>query len=190
MNRSSIDTIGNKNSVGNVSFQNCLIPKEYMLGTEGAGFMIQMTQFQHERNLVSLRLVNQCERVLHITVEHLKHRKTFDNYLIANQYIQFTLASLEIKLAAAKSFVYESYRLVNDEHVDTTIRATMSKYYLNKIAREIADFALQMHGAKGYLRNSFIANFYLDSRGLAIAGGTDEMMLHILSNHIKTNKQQ
>ncbi len=108
--------------------------------------------------------------------------------LESRQFHQFELAKLYAEMQAIKSHVYEIYNNEINKLSDTTIDATSAKFKVNNFARKLAKFSLQVHGANGYLKNTFISKFYTDSRGLAIAGGTDEMMLEIISKHIKKKK--
>jgi citronellyl-CoA dehydrogenase len=187
INKKVIDSLGNQGILGEIKLNNHFVNKNSLLSSEGSGFLIQMVQFQHERIIIALRLIHQSRYILVETESFMKNRMTFSKKLINNQYLQFQLAILFTELEAAESFWDYSYEYYLEKK-DITIRASMAKYYLTQLSRKIANFCLQIFASKGYCDDSFIGKFYLDQRGLAIAGGTDEMMLNIIGNYIKKGK--
>lgn len=175
--------LGNMSSdTAELSFDNVRVPVSNRIGEEGMGFILQMQQFQKERLIASYMGVSGMERAIEKTIEYLRIRETFGQPLIDNQFIHFKMAELITEVEMLKQFNYHCARLLIDG-CDVTREASMAKYKLGKLIREVADWCMQFHGGIGYMEETWVSRYYRDSRLTAIGGGADEIMLGIIAKY-------
>ncbi len=176
-----IDKIGMHSSdTGQIFFDEVRVPQRNRIGEEGAGFMMQMVQFQCERIWAAANSVKGFDKIIDATIDYTKERYTFDQPIIHNQVVHFRLAELRTEVELLRSLVYrcvENY--VNGE--DMTKLASMAKLKAGRLGRELSDACLQYWGGMGYTADNLVSRAYRDSRLSSIGGGADEIMLGIIS---------
>jgi len=176
-----LSKLGNNSSdTAELSFDNVKVPATNLIGGEGMGFYMQMQQFQIERLIAVYMGVAGMENAIKKTIEYLKMRKTFGQPLINNQFIHFKMAELITEVEMLKQFGYHCTQKLADGE-DVTREASMAKYKLGKLVREVADWCLQFHGGIGYMEETWVSRYFRDSRLTGIGGGADEIMLGIIA---------
>jgi citronellyl-CoA dehydrogenase len=177
----TIEKMGNHSSdTAELVFEDVVVPVSNTIGEVGRGFQQQMMQFQDERLVGSYLATMGAKRALERTVEYLHQRQAFGKPLIANQYIQYTLA----ELIAEVDMLIEYNRVAAERFIrgeDVTRMATIAKLKVGKLSRQVADACVQFHGGMGYAEEHWVARYARDARLIAIGGGADEVMLRILS---------
>ncbi len=173
--------LGNHSSdTAELFFDNVRVPKSHCIGEEGMGFILQMQQFQKERMVASIMATTGAERIVRMTIEYCRERKTFGMPLIDNQWIHFKLSELLTELEILKQFNYHCAReMIKGE--DVTKEVSMAKLKSARLAREVADTCMQFHGGMGYMEEYPIARYFRDARLVSIGGGADEVMLGIIA---------
>ena len=162
-----------------IFFDEVRVPQRYRVGPEGAGFMLQMLQFQEERMWGAANAITAMEDAIAETIKYTRQRSTFGRPLIDNQVVHFRLAELATEVECLKSLVYRAC----EEFIsgkDVTRLASMAKLKAGRLAREVSDGCLQFWGGMGYMWESKISRMYRDSRLASIGGGADEIMLGII----------
>lgn len=162
-----------------IFFDEVRVPQRYRIGPEGAGFMLQMLQFQEERLWGAANAITAMEDAIKETIQYTRQRQTFGRPLIDNQVVHFRLAELSTEVECLKSLVYRA----TEEFIsgkDVTRLASMAKLKGGRLAREVADGCLQYWGGMGYMWESKISRMFRDSRLASIGGGADEIMLGII----------
>ena len=170
-------------------FDNVRVPKRYMLGEEGQGFMYLMQNFQSERLIGSSSAIAGAFHALERSLVWGRERHAFNKPLIKHQYWQYKLAELYAKCEAAKSLVYRSADAFNTERYvkhdaisyETVKLIAMSKLVVGDVADEVADQMVQFHGGMGYLEELWVSRYYRDQRLFRIGGGTSEVMKYMIS---------
>ena len=110
----------------------------------------------------------------------MRVREAFGKPLLANQVIQYRLAELIADIDVVREFCYAAAdKVVAGE--DATRMATVAKLKAGRLAREVADAAMQFHGGMGYAEDMWVERYYRDVRLISIGGGADEVMLRILT---------
>lgn len=176
-----LDKLGMRASdMGLLSFDDCRVPVENTIGTEGRGFQQQMAQFVIERMWVSYSTVGGIDLALERTRDYLTQRIVFGKPLIANQYLQYRLAELAAENDLLRHYNYACAE-AQMQGEDSTRFATIAKLKSGRLVREVADWCLQFHGGTGYMEENWTARYYRDSRAGSIGGGTDETMLQVLA---------
>src|SRR5471030_2278330 len=177
---SHLDKLGMRSSeTAQVFFDNVRVPQRNRIGHEGAGFMMQMLQFQEERLFGAANMIKGLEYCIDSTIEYCKERKTFGNALIDNQVIHFRLAELATEIECLRALVYQA----TEQYIkgqDVTRLASMAKLKAGRLGREVSDSCLQYWGGMGFMWNNPVARAYRDVRLVSIGGGADEIMLGII----------
>ena len=169
----------NSSDTAQIFFDNVRVPRRNLIGTEGAGFMMQMIQFQEERLYGAANSLKMLDKLIDVTIEYCKERHTFGQPLINNQVIHFRLAELRTEVELLRSLVYRAV----DEYVqgkDVTKMASMAKLKCGRLIREVADSCLQYWGGMGFTYDNPVSQAYRDGRLVSIGGGADEIMLGII----------
>ena len=169
----------NSSDTAQIFFDNVRVPRRNLIGTEGAGFMMQMIQFQEERLYGAANSLKMLDKLIDLTIGYCKERHTFGQPLINNQVIHFRLAELRTEVELLRSLVYRAV----DEYVqgkDVTKMASMAKLKCGRLIREVADSCLQYWGGMGFTHDNPISQAYRDGRLVSIGGGADEIMLGII----------
>lgn len=175
-----LDKLGMRCSdTAEIYFDDVRIPKRLRIGDEGAGFMMQMLQFQEERLWGAANTLRGMERAIAQTIEQTRGRKVFGKSVLDNQVVHFRLAELSTEVELLRSLVYRA----TEEYVageNVTRLASMAKLKAGRLAREVSDACLQYWGGMGFMWETDISRMYRDTRLISIGGGADEVMLTIL----------
>jgi citronellyl-CoA dehydrogenase len=179
--RHKIHKIGMHSSdTAQLFFENVRVPKRNLIGSEGMGFFMQMLQFQEERLWGAANSLRMLDRLIDLTIDYTRERKTFGRPILDNQVVHFRLAELRCEVEALRSLTYRAV----EEYVggkDVTRLASMAKLKCGRLVREVADSCLQYWGGAGYTQDNPIARAFRDGRLVSIGGGPDEIMLGIIA---------
>lgn len=176
-----LNKLGNHSSdTAELSFEDVRVPVTNRIGEEGMGFILQMQQFQVERLVAVYMGASGMERALRRTIDYLKMRKTFGQPIIDNQFVHFKISELLTEVEMLRQFGYHCADLYNRQ-CDVTREASMAKYKLGKLTREVADWCMQFHGGIGYMEETWVSRYFRDTRLTSIGGGADEIMLGIVA---------
>ena len=166
-----------------IYFEDVRVPQSYLVGEEGKGFIYQMMQFQEERLYAAIANYTSCELAINQTIDYTRQRKTFGKPILDNQVVHFKLAELMTEVEALKALTWKGI----DIHVnggDCTKLASMSKLKSTRLARKVNDECLQFWGGMGFMDETPISRAYRDGRLGSIGGGSDEVMLGIISKYL------
>lgn len=172
-------------------FDDVRVPVKNIIGEEGMGFTYQMLQFVDERVCAAVVACSQMERMIQETIDFCKQRHTFGQPLIDNQVIHFRLAELKSEVELLKSLNHRIANMVisgetEDHGATAAMLASISKLKAGRLVREVSDTCLQYHGGMGYTTDLLVERAFRDGRAMSIAGGTDEIMLGIISKFMGT----
>lgn len=159
-----------------LSFENCRVPAENLLGQEGRGFYAIMKNFQNERTTIGAMCIGECSAALEITLDWVKSREAFGASLWSKQAIRQRLAELAGRVEAGRQLVYHAAWL-DAQGFDATKEVSMAKAYCGELVNEVLYDCVQFHGGLGFMRESAIERMSRDARVQAIGGGATEVML-------------
>jgi alkylation response protein AidB-like acyl-CoA dehydrogenase len=170
-------------------FSDLRVPVGNLLGQEGGGFKILMTQLAQERLVQAIRAVSAAEAALEWTRSYVAERKMFGQTLADFQNTRFTLASLHAQVLAQRVFVDRCMALHVKGLLDA-VDAAACKLVTTDLQFKVMDECLQLFGGWGYMWEYPIARAFADARMCRIGGGTAEVMKQIIANAIlpKTRK--
>ena len=170
----------NSSDTAQIFFDDVRVPRRYVIGQEGMGFMLQMIQFQEERLWAGANSIGGLDKILRKTIEYTRERQVFGKSVLDHQWVHFKLAELATEIEALRALVYTA-----TEHYiagkDVTRWASIAKLKAGRLSREVADTCLQFWGGMGYMYESPVSRFFRDGRLGSIGGGADEVMLSIIA---------
>ena len=166
-----------------LSFVDCRIPPENLLGQEGRGFYAIMSNFQNERTVIGAMAMGEAQAAIDLTLDYVKTRKAFGAPLWEKQAIRQRLAELAAKVEAGRQLVYHAAWL-DAQGFDATREVSMVKAYCGELVNEVMYDCLQFHGGMGYMRESTIERMTRDARVQAIGGGATEVMLEEVAKRL------
>jgi acyl-CoA dehydrogenase len=162
-----------------LAFEDCRVPVENLIGQEGAGFLMIMTNFVTERLMIAGQCVAIAELAYRESVEYAKQRRAFGKSLSGFQVTRHKLADMATQIAAARALTGECVtRFIAGEQ--TPSLAAMAKNTATDMCSKVCDQAVQIHGGYGYMREYTVERLYRDARLYPIGGGTREIMNEII----------
>ncbi len=164
-------------------FNEVRVPETAMLGEEGKGFSLMMTKLAQERLAQAIRSATVCETVVQYTVAYTAERKAFNQTIADFQNTQFKLAELMTETVVGRQFTDKCIQLFMEDKLDA-VDAAMAKMWLSNLHCKVVDECLQLFGGWGYMWEYPIARAYADARIVKIAGGSIEVMKHIIGRQL------
>lgn len=179
-----LEKLGNHTSdTALLFFENCRIPRRYLLGEENRGFKYIMENFQGERLVAALISVAAAQLALEDTVNYTSERQAFGKKIIDFQIWRHRLAERYTQLEAARRLTYHAVSLF-DAGKECTKEISMAKLFAGDLAQQIAYDCLQAHGGAGYMEEYDMARFTRDIRLITIGAGTSEIMKEIIAKRM------
>ena len=168
---------------GRLFFKNCKVPASNLLGEQGQGGRIMLNTLDSGRLSIAAVGLGLARGAMEASIEHAKTRVQFGQPISKFQAVGFKLADMDIKIELAKNTLYNAcWR--KDNNMQFAREAAISKLYTSEIAREIADEAVQVHGAAGLFKPHPVERFYRDQRLLQIGEGTSEILRMVISRYL------
>jgi acyl-CoA dehydrogenase len=167
-------------------FDDIRVPASAMLGEEGKGFELMMTKLAQERLAQAIRSATVAETVIAYTIEYTAQRKAFGKTIADFQNTQFKMAELQTEAVVGRQFVDKCIALFMKGELDA-VDAAMAKMWLSTMHCKVVDECLQLFGGWGYMWEYPIARAYADARIVKIAGGSIEIMKHIIGRQLFAN---
>jgi alkylation response protein AidB-like acyl-CoA dehydrogenase len=162
-----------------LAFQDVRVPASAVLGQIGKGFYHIMWELQGERLIGAAGAVAGAQDVFDRTLVYAKERTAFGRPIGRFQVTRHKFAEMATKIETARQMVYTTaWRFQNGEYPVREI--TMAKLYSARIAVEVADECIQIHGGAGYMQEYGIERAWRDLRLNRIGAGTDEIMLDVI----------
>jgi alkylation response protein AidB-like acyl-CoA dehydrogenase len=163
-----------------LSFEDCRVPEENLLGPRGQGFK----QFLHILDIgrigVAAMGVGLAQGALDEALKYAKERRAFGKPISKFQAIQGKLADMSTEIAAARLLVYKAAR-EKDAGRNFTLTAAQAKLKTGRLAVRCAEEAVQIHGGYGYIEEYPVCRFYRDAKILTIGEGTDEVQQMVIA---------
>jgi len=166
-----------------LSFQDCRVPADALLGELGSGFLHLMQHLQQERLVVAIGAQALAEQVLKDTVQYCKDRRAFGRPIAKFQNTAFKLAECATKIEVGRAFLD---RLVR-EHMNGQYlvkECSMAKCWQTDMLNEVVDECVQLFGGYGYMLEYPVARAFVDARVQKIFAGTNEIMKVIIAKQM------
>lgn len=163
--------------------ENCIVPKENLLGEEGKGFAIAMKTLDGGRIGIASQALGIAQGALDETVKYVKERKQFGKPLSKFQNTQFQLADLATKIDASRLLVRKA-AWKKDRKEAYSADAAMAKLFAAETAMETTTKAVQMHGGYGYTREYPVERMMRDAKITEIYEGTSEVQRMVIAANL------
>lgn len=171
------------NPTTSLYFHNVRIPKENVLGKLKDGFKIAMQTLDIGRVGIAAQALGIAQAAYEHSIEYSKGRIQFKRPISQFQGVSFKLAEMATKIDAARLLIYRAAHL-KDLQRSFSKESAMSKLYASKVARQVTQEAIQIHGGYGYMKDLPVERFYRDAKVTEIYEGTSEIMKLVISNQI------
>ncbi len=171
-----------------VQFDDCNIPSDNLVGTEGDGFKYAMMGLDGGRLNIASCSLGAAQSGLDMTLQYMSERKAFGQSIDQFQALQFRLADMEIELQAARTFLRQAAWKLDQGAPDATKFCAMAKKFVTETGSKVVDQCLQLHGGYGYLADYGIEKLVRDLRVHQILEGTNEIMRVIVARQMLTNR--
>ena len=162
-----------------LAFQDVRVPESAVLGQVGKGFYHIMWELQGERLIGAAGCVAGAQRCFDQTLQYAKERTAFGKQIGKFQVIRHKFAEMATKIETARQLTYmTAWRFNNGEYPVREI--SMAKLHAARVAVEVADECIQIHGGAGYMKEYGVERVWRDMRLNRIGAGTDEIMLDVI----------
>jgi acyl-CoA dehydrogenase len=168
-------------------FSDVRVPAANLLGEEGRGLVQMAAELAQERLVQAARAISSCEAALQWTIEYVVQRKVFGGTLAAFQNTQFKLADIRAEVTSSRVFIDRCIELHLQKTLDP-VDAAIAKMTATELQGRVMDGCLQLFGGYGYMWEYPIARAYADARMARIAGGSSEVMKHIIGRSVVSGK--
>jgi alkylation response protein AidB-like acyl-CoA dehydrogenase len=170
-----------------MSFTDVRVPKENLVGSEGAGMSFSHAWFRYERLMIAARCCGAAERLITEATNFAEEREAYGAKIADYQAIQFMLADSLTELWAARLMTYETARAI-DAGAELKVQhaqCSMAKLYASEMANRVADRAVQIFGGRGFMRENVAERFYRELRVDRIWEGTSEIQRLIIADQLR-----
>ncbi len=164
-------------------FEDCIVPKENLVGKEGRGFGIAMKTLDGGRIGIAAQALGIAEGALEETIKYVKERKQFGKSLDRFQPLAWSVAELDTKIEAARYLVYKA-ALNKDKGISYTVEAARAKLFAADVAMEVTTKAVQLFGGYGYTKDYPVERMMRDAKITEIYEGTSQVQKMVISGNI------
>ncbi len=161
-------------------FEDCIVPKENLLGEIGRGFKVAMETLDGGRIGIAAQALGIAQGALDVTVEYMKSRKQFGRTLNKFQALAFETAEMKTKIEASRLLIY-SAAFKKDNNMPYSADAAMAKYFASETAMYVTTKAVQLHGGYGYTVDYPVERMMRDAKITEIYEGTTEVQKMVIS---------
>jgi alkylation response protein AidB-like acyl-CoA dehydrogenase len=166
-----------------LSFSDCVVPAENLLGERGKGFAQFLEILDGGRISVAAMAVGLAQGAYDLAHAYARERHQFGKPIASFQAVQFKLADMATELEAGRALVHRAAWL-KDQGRPFAREAAMAKLYTGELSHRAVNWALQIHGGYGYTDEFAISRLYRDQKILEIGEGTNEVQRMVIAKHI------
>jgi butyryl-CoA dehydrogenase len=166
-----------------VVFKECPIPRENLLGQEGAGLVMAMTGFDHGRIGIAAQAIGVLQAALDESIRYAKERVQFGNPIARQQAIAWMIADMATDLSAARFLAYHAAWL-KDQNQPFGKEASMAKLFATEAAMKHTTQAVQIHGGYGYIKGVKVERLMRDAKIAEIYERTSEAQRMVISGNV------
>ena len=164
-------------------FEDCIVPKENLLGKLGKGFKVAMSSLDVGRLGIAAQALGIAQGAFDETVEYMKQRKQFGRSLDKFQALAFEMANMKTEIDGARFLLYNACNK-RDLGLPSTIEAAQAKLKCSETAMYVTTKAVQFHGGYGYIKDYPVERMMRDAKITEIYEGTSEVMKMVISGDV------
>jgi alkylation response protein AidB-like acyl-CoA dehydrogenase len=167
-----------------IYFEDCRIPADRMIGEEGTGFRTVMRTLDHTRSMIGAQALGIAQGAYEAALAYVKERKQFGKAIADFQGVQFMLADMAMKIAAARNLVYAANASAERGDPDLTFLSSASKTFASDVAMEVTTDAVQLFGGYGYTKDFPVERMMRDAKITQIYEGTNQIQRVVMARQI------
>jgi alkylation response protein AidB-like acyl-CoA dehydrogenase len=169
-----------------LTFEDCFVPENRLVGEEGSGFKTLMTTFNYSRPNIGAQAVGFAQGALDAAVAYAKERVQFGKSLSSFQGMQWMLAEMALGVETARTMVYRAAATIDNDpkNPDIPKLSSMAKWYASDVAMKVTTDAVQILGGYGYTREYPVERMMRDAKITQIYEGTNQVQRIIIANQM------
>ena len=170
-------------NTGELFFDDCMVPKENLLGRIGDGLHQMLSTLDGGRLSIAAMALGGSQGAFELALEYANSRIQFGQPISYFQINAFKLADMALEIEAARNLLYKACWLrENDRPI--TKEAAMAKLFCSEVMHRCVQHAVQLHGGYGLMKDYAVERLYRDQRLLEIGEGTSEILRIVIARHI------
>jgi len=166
-----------------ITFQDCFVPEENVLGSIGQGFKVAMSALDHGRLGVAAGAVGVHQACLDASVDFVRKRKQFGQRIGDFGMVQSAIAEMHASLEASRQLVYKA-AWEKDSSSSPSLAISTAKYFAVEAALKAASEAVLIHGGRGYSNEYPVERYYRDIKGMQIYEGTAYIQKFVIARAV------
>lgn len=163
--------------------EDCIVPRENLLGKEGKGFSVAMKTLDGGRIGIAAQGLGLAAGAFDETVKYVKERKQFNKRISAQQNTQFELADMHTNIEAARLLVYKA-ACTKDAKKPYSTEAAMAKLFASEVSSDVTRRCVQLFGGYGYTREYPVERMMRDAKITEIYEGTSEVQKMVIAGSL------
>ncbi|MHA7600403.1 acyl-CoA dehydrogenase family protein [Alicycliphilus sp. T452] len=163
-----------------ILFENCRIPADHLLGKEGEGYKIALSNLEAGRIGIAAQSVGMARAALEAALKYAKEREAFGVPIVEHQAVAFRLANMATQIEAARQLVLHAATL-KDAARPCLKEASMAKLFASEMAERVCSDAIQIHGGYGYVSDFPVERIYRDVRVSQIYEGASDIQRMVIA---------
>jgi butyryl-CoA dehydrogenase len=167
---------------GKIIYENCLVPKENLIGDEGRGLLLALDAIDRGRILLAGIACGLACRILDEIFEYSRKRIQFDHPLTSSQDISFKMADMYTQINAARGLCFHALKQVRSPYYRSA--SSQAKLFATQMVMSVAQLGLMIMGGRGYFKNNIISMLSSDARGMEYLEGTSSIQKMIISREL------
>jgi alkylation response protein AidB-like acyl-CoA dehydrogenase len=164
-------------------FEDCVLPAENLLGTEGQGFVDAMRVLDGGRISIAALSLGMAQGAYETALNYSKQRRQFGRAISEFQAIQWKLADMATEIDAARLLTFRSAAM-KDAGLKTTLESSMAKLFASEVAVRCANEGVQIHGGYGFIKDYLAEKYYRDVKLCTIGEGTSEIQRMVIARQL------
>ena len=164
-------------------FEDCVLPAENLLGTEGQGFVDAMRVLDGGRISIAALSLGMAQGAYEAALAYSKQRKQFGRAISDFQAIQWKLADMATEIDAARLLTFRAASM-KDAGLKTTLESSMAKLFASEVAVKCANEGVQIHGGYGFIKDYPAEKYYRDVKLCTIGEGTSEVQRMVIARQL------
>ena len=166
-----------------IILENCRIPADHLLGAEGEGYKIALSNLESGRIGIAAQSVGMARAALDAAVEYANERKAFGVEIVHHQAVAFRLADMATQIEAARQLIFHAAAL-KDAGLPCLKEASMAKLFASTMAERVCSDAIQIHGGYGYVSDFPVERIYRDVRVSQIYEGASDIQRLVIAREV------
>ncbi|HJU21936.1 MAG TPA: acyl-CoA dehydrogenase family protein [Casimicrobiaceae bacterium] len=166
-----------------IAFENCEVPATNLLGREGDGYRIALSNLEGGRIGIAAQAVGMARAAFEAALAYARERRAFDKPIVEHQAVSFRLADMATQIEVARQMTWHAATL-RDAGEPCLKEASMAKLFASEMAERVCSAALQIHGGYGYVTDFPVERIYRDVRVCQIYEGTSDIQRLVIGREL------